>query len=132
MKNNEVATAYNIKYGTEIKIMLRELGGDPDVYISAREAQLGQPDPLAEMLHYEPANAEGLAEAAYYDILKAIEAAFFGRLDRASACAIIKALALVSSDLLTVADGLTYNNYTAADAWSAAHPDEQRINSRGE
>lgn len=87
-----------------------------------------------DMMHWadgKPAEialtADDLAQDAHWEILKAIRAAFFGRMPRQQAEATLATLSAFPAATLTLCDDLTYNDLTFAADWSEAHPDEPRL-----
>lgn len=123
-----VREAYEAKYASIREgYALSCLGGDHNQIIDDFEARLGQPDPLLEMMGMPPSTAEDLADGAHHAIMRAIEAAYFGKISRDQATIICRTLAATPYGTLTIHDGLTYNDSTFADAWHDAHPDEDKI-----
>lgn len=129
----KVNDAYKAKYGVVARGILRTwLNVDPDPIIAAQEARLGEQDPLLDMLGLPQATAEDFAECAYWEIIKAIQSTFFGRMPRAQAVAIANALNTFPDASITFCEELTYNAWTLADAWNDAHPDEPKIQYAGD
>ena len=123
-----VREAYEAKYASIREgYALSCLGGDHNQIIDEFEARLGQPDPFLEMMGMPPSTAEDLADGAHHTIMRAIEAAYFGKISRDQATIICRTLAATPYGTLTIHDGLTYNDRTFADAWHDAHPDEDKI-----
>ena len=123
-----VREAYEAKYASiRDGYALASLGGDQNQIIDDFEARLGQPDPFLEMMGMPPSTAEDLADGAHHAIMRAIEAAYFGKISRDQATVICRALAAAPYSTLTIHDGLTYNDSTFRAAWHDAHPDEDKI-----
>lgn len=127
--STRVMDAYESLYGTKDTMLLRGLGGNPEEVFASFEARIGEPNPLIELLGLPPTSVEDFAEGAYHEIRKRIVTLYMRKFSRAEANAIIKALCTPFSGMqtLTILDELDFNNSTFADAWSEAHPDEQRL-----
>lgn len=124
-----VREAYERRYGANAKMILRSFGVDPTPIIDKYESRVGEDNQLAEWLGMQPATAEDFAEAAYWDIIKAIKSAYFGRLPRAEAEAIVTTLRSITGATITLCteDEMTYNYSTFVHAWEDTHPDEPRL-----
>lgn len=125
-----VREAYEQRYGANAKMILRSFGIDPDPTIDEAEANFANYDPTIYQLMGKPLpTAEDFAEAAYWEIVKAIKAAYFGNLPRAEAEAIVTTLRKLWGATITLCneEQMTYNDSTFAHAWEAAHPDEPRL-----
>lgn len=122
-----IIETYESIYGTRAKILLRTLGGDPNAIIADTAAKIAEPNPLADMLGLAPSTDAEVAEQAHYAILHAIKSAYFGKIDRNAAVAVVTALSLSETAKLTVFDDMEYNYSAFASEWASAHPDEERI-----
>lgn len=123
-----VREAYEQRYGTNAKIILRGFGVDPDPIIDTYETRFGEYDPLVYKLMSKPQpTAEDFAEGAHRDIVKAIEAAYFGSLPRAEAEAVVTTLRRFPAANISLCEELEYNDGTFAHAWERAHSDEPRL-----
>lgn len=123
----KVSEAYEAKYGIEASAILRMFGGNPDAIVADQEARLGQPDELTACLGTSPATAEDLAECAYWQIIRALKAAFFGRMPREQVLAIVRALKAFPDASITLCKELTYNEHTFLYEWNDHHPNEPRL-----
>lgn len=98
-----------------------ELGINFVAIISERINTIGTSDELMDMLGIAPITAEGAADAAYWEIVKACEAAYFGRLSRDEIEVLAKALRATGT--LRLGDDMEYNGSTIVYAWDRATAD---------
>lgn len=116
---------YVAAYGTNARVFLRTLGGDPDKVINDLSARCAEPNPLADMLGIDPS---ATAEDAHNAILREIKRIYFSGLSRETALAVANSLSdLGAISLCTTIPELTFNVWAYADAWSAANPDQRPI-----
>lgn len=118
-----VLNAMQAKYGQGHYGLLCTFGGDPDSIVAYYESLVGQTDAFGATI-----TIDDLADDLYNAFIRAIEAAYFARIDRTSALAIYSALRLTHQAQLTIFDGMEYNNCTFDAAWSKAHPSEHPLN----
>lgn len=117
--------AYVSAYGTNAKVFLRSIGGDPDKIIGDLSAQCAEPNPLAAMLG---ADSGATVQDAHNAILREIKRVYFSSLSRASAVAVGNAIGeLGSISLCSAVPELTFSALTYAGAWNMANPDQEPI-----
>lgn len=110
---------------TSIRRLLRKLNYDYLSIIDHWESRIGETVPLADLYGGNPVlTIEAAAEAAYSDLLRTAKELYFSRLTRDAALTVTNALA---SGTLKLAEDLEFNGCTFAAAWSALHPDEEKI-----
>lgn len=122
-----IMETYDSIYGIRAKFLLRTLGGDPESIIADTAAKCAEPNPLTDILGLAPTTDAEIAEAAHHAIRRAIQTAYFSQLSRSAAAVIVDALGRSEYATISIFDDMTYNDYSFADAWAEAHPDEPRI-----
>lgn len=113
------------RHGSSIFSAAVRLNVDDQSIISNWESRIGEQDELAAMLGKGPITQDEAADAAYWEIVKACTAAYFGGISRADAVVIANAITDCGS--LCLADDLCFSNDSFASAWNAAHPDDEPI-----
>lgn len=125
---SNLSDSYTATYGTDAKVFLRTLGGNPDKILND-PYQCTAPNPLSAMLG---ADASATAEDAHNAILREIKRIYFSGLPRETALAVANSLsALGTISLCAAIPELTFNAWSYADAWSEANPDQRPIQSAG-
>lgn len=119
-----VKAAYEQRHGASAKIILRSFGVEPNDIIDTYESRLGVHDSFLEMIGQPQPTAEDFADAAYWDIINAIKAAYFGSIPRTEAEGIVTTLRRFPTATITLCEELEYNHSTFARDWEASHPDE--------
>lgn len=108
-----------------IRRLLLKLNYDYLSIIDHWESRIGETVPLADLFGGNPVlTIEDAAEAAYLELVKTAKELYFSRLTRDAALTVANALA---SGTLKLAEDLEFNGCTFAAAWSAVHPDEEKI-----
>lgn len=121
----DLYAAYHAKYGTNARVFLRTLGGDPDAVIRSLIEQCAEPNPLASMLGVSPDPTE---EDAHNAILREIKRLYFSGISRDAAVAVANAIgSLGSLCLCDTIPELTFSGVSFADTWSYYHPDKEPI-----
>lgn len=124
---SNLSDSYTATYGTDAKVFLRTLGGNPDKILTDLSNQCTAPNPLSAMLG---ADASATAGDAHNAILREIKRIYFSGLPRETALAVANSLsALGTISLCAAIPELTFNAWSYADAWSEANPDQRPIQS---
>lgn len=142
---HELTTA---RHGGRPKLLLRDLGGDPDSIIDRWQQRYNDdPNPMdAETydaqrhdIHKQMSRLFGealdpgicaaeAADCAYYEIIKEIKRLYFGRLARATAVMIYDAIGDFGElRLVDNCDDLTFNDFAFRCAWEDAHTEEKKL-----
>lgn len=116
---------YTSKYGENAKMILRDLGGDPDAIITNYPATVDWPfgSMIAGDLQDDADSIHGL-------IVSEIEHLYFSTIPRSSAVAICNTLSLglgFGTIRISSSIDLEYNSYTFMQRWNDNHPDEGKI-----
>lgn len=130
-----VSDLYEAKYGLTVKMLLRMLGGNPDVVLSKMQDKVDSPSEadleFLSTLNIAPLTADDAADAAHNLMAAEVERLYFASIDRASALAICIALSKAGacSTISIHADvpELTYTATTFMCRWNDNHPGEQEI-----
>lgn len=116
---------YTSAYGTNAKVFLRSIGGNPDAIINDLAAQCAAPNPLADMLGVSSA---ATAEDAHNAILREIVRIYFSGVSRESAVAVANALADFGTiSLCATIPELTFNAAAYVRAWNNSNPSQNAI-----
>lgn len=131
MTTKNLREEYESKYGLAAKMVLRQLGGDPDAIIEKYADKIDsktEGDALffSSVMTFFKDTCD--ADNIHNEILKEIERLYFSSLSRDAAVAICNALIIGGEISITTAvDGLSYNGCRFMAAWNAENPDKQKI-----
>lgn len=121
--------AYTAVYGTNAKVFLRSIGGNPDQIIRSLEEKFAEPNPLTDLFGVDHASDLKYVHRA---ILQEIERICFSAVSRETAVAIANSIGdLGSISLCTTIPELTFNDWAYANAWSNVNSDHQPIRRMG-
>ena len=130
-----VSDLYEAKYGLTVKILLRMLGGNPDVVLSKMQEKVDSPSEADReffgVLNIAPLTAADAADASHHLMVAEVERLYFTSIGRASAVAICNALsksgACGTISIHADVPELTYTATTFMCRWNENHPGEQEI-----
>ena len=131
MTTKNLRDEYESKYGLAAKMVLRQLGGDPDAIIEKYADNIASKTEEDALLFSSVMTFFKYADDAdniHNEILKEIERLYFSSLSRDTAVAVCNALINGGQISITTAvDGLSYNGYRFMAVWNAENPDKQKI-----
>lgn len=120
-------------YGYDPTMVLKTLGGDPDVIFKRWQEYVDEQSKndqdVARLMGFPPVTEESVSKSVLKQIYEEISRLFFGNLSREQALLFCNSLGMVEGKIVLCqfVPGLEYNYMTFANGWNRWNPEKPPI-----